>query len=312
MGIELEAVRIFLAIVRHQDFGDAGKEFGHTQGWASSRLTAFEMELGAPLIRRRRGPHAGDRMQLTEAGRALHARGMQIVSDLEETERIVKAGAALKRGRLRVAHSASHREPIVHTVAAILASDMHITVEELSTPRIEKRIRDGSLDLGLVHSWTRLEDLGHMPLEDAPLRLIVHPRHPIALSRSSAIIDLKDLAAEQFVLTRKGRLSRRVVDAYFHKHNDFAPRIAVEANALATVLALVRSTTRVVTILPVPAPYQRDLRGLPMIDLPKPGEHQSTYLLWRGARTREPRSEAARLFARVLRDYLAGRRPEPE
>jgi len=79
--------------------------------------------------------------------------------------------------------------------------------------------------------------------------------YTIALKKTSVLIGLDEIASERFVLTRKGRLSRRVVDAYFQKHDNFVPRIAVETNALATVLALVRSTPQLITILPVPAPF---------------------------------------------------------
>jgi LysR family cyn operon transcriptional activator len=178
---------------------------------------------------------------------------------------------------------------------------LRVTLEELTAPRIEERLRDGRLDLGVVRAWKSKPGITDQRLTEVPLRLLVNPAHALAHQRT-AWSDLASLSGERFVLPRRGMDSRRSVDAYCEAH-DFAPKIAIEANSTVSVLAMVHATRALVTILPVPGPNLHELGRLPMLHLPEPMTTQSTFLLWRAP---EMRSDEAKAFGEKLREHLNG------
>jgi DNA-binding transcriptional LysR family regulator len=168
------------------------------------------------------------------------------------------------------------------------------------------RLAYGRLDLGLTDECSRAKSIEHEQLADAPLRLVVHPEHRFAQPRrneSADAVTLEELAKERFVLASRSLRARRTIDEYLTDHN-FAPAIAVEANAVATILALVRSVPSLVAILPVPAPNRSDLRGLPLLCLPAPLRALRSFLLWHGPSARPDASNEIRAFRAALRKHL--------
>lgn len=302
--MDLRHLSAFLALAERLNFSKVAEELGLTQPAISHQIAQLEHELGTKLFLRRttRG------VKLTEAGRVLMEHAARIKGDVTDAKDAVEATINPERGALRVGHTPMHREPCLAAVTSVMRNrrfaDMRIRIDEVFSPRIEARVRDGRLDLGLVHSLVPTPGVAHEQLSDAPLRLIVHARHPLATARKR-IDALEELTDERFVLTRRGLRSRRTVELYFEQKG-FVAKIGAEANTLATVLALVRSGRKLVAVLPIPAPRLLDRQGLVVLQLPD-ALKQSTFLLWRGSAGDEPRTPAGRAFRTALRRIMGVR-----
>lgn len=301
--MDLRHLRSFLALAELRSFKRAAFKRGLSQPGLSKQIRLLEAQLAPLFVRDRSG------VSLTPAGEKFLPHAQRIVISVADATKAVRQKGDVRRWGLTVAHTPGHREPAVTVVGTLLRranepelKDLRIRVDEMFSPRIEARIADGRLDLGIVDGWSHATGLEHEELSAAPLRLIVHPKRD-DLKVRTRIDRMSDLLGETFVLMRPGMRSRSAADDFFARHN-FSPKIGVEANSVATVLALVRSIPTLVAILPVPAPDRNELRGLPLLRLPEPVTSLRTFLLWRAAPDQPPVSEAARAFRAELRAHV--------
>lgn len=78
--------------------GAAAERLGIAPSGVTRRLAALEARLGVQLVRR-----TTRRLDLTEAGRDLHARAVRILEELDDAEHAIVSGSASLSGTLRVA-----------------------------------------------------------------------------------------------------------------------------------------------------------------------------------------------------------------
>ncbi|RKH33979.1 LysR family transcriptional regulator substrate-binding protein, partial [Corallococcus sicarius] len=199
----------------------------------------------------------------------------------------------LATGALRVGYPPSMRGIVVPALAAVLRKHpgLALSAEEAIVRRLERRLADGRLDVGLGYAPARLTDLDAEPVFDSRLVLVVARGHALAGAES---VGVKLLAEEPFALLSRGLRVRARVDAHFAAMR-LAPRVALESNAVATVLAIVRAGLAV-TVLP--EPRLADAERLVVKRLSPAPRSELAALLWRkGA----PRTPAAELFAAEVR-----------
>ncbi len=92
-----DAINAFVRVVETGSFARAADRLGVSVSSVSRHVTELEAHLGARLLNR-----TTRSLSLTEAGRAFHERGMQLLADLEEAEESAGAGTAVPRGTLRL------------------------------------------------------------------------------------------------------------------------------------------------------------------------------------------------------------------
>jgi LysR family cyn operon transcriptional activator len=301
--MDLWGLQVFLAVVEHGTFRAAAPHLHVSQSAVSQAIQTLEDTVGAQLLDRNRG---GTR--LTHAGKVFIEYASRIVRDIEDAQRAVNTWRGIKGGWLRVGHSPVHRELAVATVALMLrkTATLRVTLEESDTPQIEQHVRQGALDLGVVHALAEPAGFSRKLLTVAALRLAVNIAHPLA--RTRAIGGFDALARERFVLTRGGLRSRHRVNLYFEKHG-FVPTVAVETNAMTNVLATVRASRDLVSVVPMPAPHLSEPQHVAFIDLPGPCETDSSFLIWKGS-SDEPESEPGRGFYQAIFTLLASQPSE--
>lgn len=95
--MDLLALADFNLVARHGGFGRAARASGRPKATLSRRVADLESSLGLRLFER--GAHL---LQLTEEGRALHARTGALLAELEDTTSAIASGAQRPRGRLRI------------------------------------------------------------------------------------------------------------------------------------------------------------------------------------------------------------------
>jgi LysR family cyn operon transcriptional activator len=288
-GMELRHLRYFSAVAETLHFGRAARRIHVSQPTLSQQIRQLEEELGSPLFERARSG-----VRLTQAGELFRTYASRALEDVDAGRVAVSALRGLTTGALRVGYPPSMRGVVVPALAAVLRRHpgLVLSAEEAVVRRLERRLSDGKLDVGLGYAPARSPDLDAEPIFDSRLVLFVTKGHPLAGAESVALRQLKD---EPFALLSRGLRVRARVDAWFDAMR-FTPRIALESNAVATVLAIVRAGLAV-TVLP--EPRLADAERLVVKRLSPAPRSELAALLWRkGA----PRTPAAELFAAEVRE----------
>lgn len=292
--MELRHLRYFLAVAEGLHFRRAARRLHVSQPTLSQQIQQLEAELGTPLFER-----LPSSVRLTQAGEVFRAYASRALEDVHGGQRAVGALTGLAAGQLRVGYPPSARELVVPAVAAVLRRHpgVHVVAEEGIAGRVERRVADGKLDLGVSYAPLRAPAAEAEPLLESRLRLVVPRDHPRSGDESAPMSALVD---EPFALLSRGTRARAAIDAYFARGR-FVPRVVLESNAVAAVLSLVREGLAV-TLLP--EPIFAGAEGLPALRLSPSPASQLAVLVWRrGA----PRSPAALALAHELRRRVRAR-----
>ena len=120
-------IRIFLAIVEHQNISAAAKALHFTQPTVSEYLTNLEKKLGVQLVLRERGAR---KIMLTPAGEAFIPLARRWMELEEQTEQFVQSQ---KKQAFRIAASAAAHEYIVsHVIHKLIRKIPNIELRLLS------------------------------------------------------------------------------------------------------------------------------------------------------------------------------------
>ncbi|MCR9259961.1 MAG: LysR family transcriptional regulator [Pseudomonadaceae bacterium] len=169
--MDIELIRTFVEVHRTRHFARASEHLCVTQAAVSARIKQLEGLLGQPLFTRER-----NNIQLTLAGHQLlpHAEAML---------------ASWSRAMLATRHSGTADALVALGCVPSLREiyldnwliDLHridaaprarLQVESLGSLEIVRRIRDRSLDLGIVYEPPQAPDLSHIKLTDFELLLV--------------------------------------------------------------------------------------------------------------------------------------------
>ena len=154
----------------------------------SSQLKRLERSVGAPLfVRRPRG------MELTDAGRVLADYARRIFGLADEAAAAVRDVRGLRRGTLRVGTSpavgAYFLPPLlVHFQRRF--PDVQLAVETAEGDALNRRVRDGSVDLALCPVPSDAADLRSDPFLHERFVAVAARDHPLARRRRPVTPDL--------------------------------------------------------------------------------------------------------------------------
>ncbi|QJQ95788.1 MULTISPECIES: LysR family transcriptional regulator [Halomonadaceae] len=98
----LDALRVFIEVVRSGSFTAAARRLGISKSLASKRVAALEEELGVSLLNR-----STRSLHLTEAGQIYYEHGLRIREELAAAEAQVQSVTARPRGQLKVSAQVS-------------------------------------------------------------------------------------------------------------------------------------------------------------------------------------------------------------
>ncbi|WP_158772746.1 LysR family transcriptional regulator [Cobetia sp. L2A1] len=98
----LDALRVFVEVVRASSFTAAARRLGISKSLASKRVASLEAELSVSLINR-----STRKLHLTEAGRIYYEHGLRILEELESAEARVQSVTSQPMGQLKVSAQVS-------------------------------------------------------------------------------------------------------------------------------------------------------------------------------------------------------------
>ena len=164
--LDVTRLRVLVAVARHGSVTAAAHALNYAQPSVSHHLARLEAETGTKLIQR-----AGRGIRLTDAGRLLAERAIEVIGRLDAAENELAVFNGLRAGRLRLAAFPSALGTIVPAAAAIL-HEQHPTVDlrltEAEPPEAVRMLRAGYVDVALIFRHDS-DDCG--PRRNAVVRL---------------------------------------------------------------------------------------------------------------------------------------------
>lgn len=177
--LETRRLALLVGVAKHGSIAAAAAAAGCTPSSASEQLTKLERELGIVLLER-----GARSVRLTAAGSELVEHGRRILAQINSAERAVEEVAGLSAGRLRIAgyHTGASRF-LIPSINAFLRRHprVRITFDEMEPENALPAVRDGDIDLALIHRYMGLQvpdasGLEVVELQKDPLILAVPDR----------------------------------------------------------------------------------------------------------------------------------------
>ncbi|WP_321785408.1 transcriptional regulator CynR [Paraburkholderia sp. J94] len=285
----LRPIRYVLTVAELKNFTRAAEVLHVSQPALSQQIRQLEEELGAALFDR-----SGRAISLTDFGRVYIEHARKALDHLDAGKRALQDVRGLTRGLLRLAYAPTFAEYLIgpalrrfHAAHPAIA----VEVSELPLEEIESRLERDALDLGIGFTDVRSEQLHTQPLFAEPISLLVGTGH--ALARRRKPVTAQQLQDVPLALLSPDFVVRKFADAYFRAHQ-ISPPVIVQANAVGTVLKLVKDGA-LATVLP--STVLREHRGLASVPV-TPALPQRTVALL--ARKRATPTLAASAFTTLL------------
>jgi DNA-binding transcriptional LysR family regulator len=146
--LDVTRLRVLVAVARHGSVTAAAHALNYAQPSVSHHLSRLEAETGTKLVQR-----AGRGIRLTDAGRLLAERAVEVIGRLDAAENELAVFAGLRAGRLRLAAFPSALSTIVPAAAAILRErqpSVDLRLIEAEPPEAVRMLRAGYVDVALV------------------------------------------------------------------------------------------------------------------------------------------------------------------
>ena len=152
---------MLVAVARHGSVTAAARALNYAQPSVSHHLARLEAETGTKLVQR-----AGRGIRLTDAGRLLAERAVEVIGRLDAAENELAVFSGLRAGRLRLAAFPSALGAIVPAAAAILherhpSVDLRLT--EAEPPEAVRMLRAGYVDVALIFRHEAADGLPNRP-----------------------------------------------------------------------------------------------------------------------------------------------------
>ena len=199
-GFELRLLRGFLTVVESGSIGAAARTMGLTQGAVSRQIDRLEHVLGCPVLVRTAGG-----VRTTPAGAVLARQGRELLAQMTTGIETSRRAARGIRGRCTVGRVSTEMtraiivgimEDLVHRLP-----DVVVDVVEVMSPEQPERLREGTIDIGLVHAMLPREataGLGRLMVVPDPLECALLPADHHLATRSMLLPH--DVMLETFLL----------------------------------------------------------------------------------------------------------------
>lgn len=298
-AIKYRQLQYFLAAAESLHFSKAAEQLFVTQPTLSHQLAELEAQLGTPLFDR-----SGKTVRLTHAGTVFRDHARRSIAEVEAGCRALVELEGLQRGEITMGVNQSFVHRLLPPILGEFITrypGLQLRVDEMSAGEIERRLAEGSLDLGIAFAPTVLEDTELEPILDERLLLVVRAGHPLAQRPQ---VRLAELVGIPLVLLSREYATRRLIEKHLGEAG-VVPQVACETNTVALMRGLAAASD-LAAILPESSVEESPrLRVLPLVD---PVPLRTSAILWPRHRFR---TLAARTFAALLRERFASALREP-
>lgn len=227
--MQLDAMRLFCAIVETGSFTRGAARNFISQSAASQQVRALEERFGQALLER--GPA---RVRPTPAGTAAYQAFREILDRFANLEQQLQELGHAVAGTIRVATVYSvglHELPPFVKRFLQLYPQCRVDVEYHRTDRIYDTVAQGLFDIGIVAYPSESRRLAVMQMAPDELVLIVPPGHPLS---ARAEVRAQDLQNSRFVAFTRDIPTRKALDRLLHRHG-VDVELAMELDNIETI-----------------------------------------------------------------------------
>ncbi|HET9156790.1 MAG TPA: LysR substrate-binding domain-containing protein [Myxococcaceae bacterium] len=233
MALNLNSLRLFLAVATHGGFSRAARVTGVSQPAISKAVRLLEQQSGAQLLVR-----APSGVVLTDAGQLLLEHARALFAEERSAEERLESLRGLRRGVLRVGGSttlAAYFFPPI--LGELYRAHPGIDLQVLSgnARTIVGAVLDHRIELGLVEGPVRDGRIEVRPWREDILHVVVSPEHPLAGSRR---VIGPQLMEEVLVVREEGAGTRAVMEAAL-KRRRWTPQRVFEVNSTEAIKGMV-------------------------------------------------------------------------
>ena len=230
--MDLRQLEILKAVAETGSFTGAGRRLHVSQSAISRQILLLEAELNEPLFWRIKR-----KVKITPAGEALLQLAIRVFDDIRETtERLSETQQKLS-GTIRLVGGMTvsiYVFPALLKEFQRLHPDVDVKVMTGPADRLVRRLRAGTVDLGLLTLPVTEPDLITQPVMREDLLLVTYPGHPLTQKKK---IETSDLNKLPFILYEPGSNTRRVIDEFFVREQ-VSPRIVMETENVEIIKAM--------------------------------------------------------------------------
>ena len=260
--MELRHLRSLIAVAEEEHITRAAERLGVAQPALSRLIKTIEQEIGLQLFRRvPRG------VELTDAGRSLLDGARATFANLDRALESARRSARGEEGQISVAFtSATAFHPVVPGVIREFRETfprVAVTLAEANAAELIEHVKGDRFDVAFSRiDVVKLEGLVFHRLLEEPLIVALPKGHALARGQALAVLPLKGLSDETFVVNRRHGAPGVMRDAVFAacQAAGFSPRVGQEAPHVMSTLPLVAAG---IGIAIVPASLQHmKIRGV--------------------------------------------------
>jgi molybdate transport repressor ModE-like protein len=271
--VDLESLRLLLAIADEGSLGSAARTLGISQPAASQRLRAMERRYQLRLITR--SPRGS---RLTTDGQVVYSWARRVMHEVDALEAGMRALSEQRASDLRIGASLTIAEYFLPVWLAELQTQLphvHLSLQVRNSEEVIDSIRARSNDLGFIEQPTVPPDLETTEVGHDRLVVVARPEHPWATSSSP--LSAGDLVASPLVLREPGSGTRRTFDTALGA----PPLVALEASSTNAVIGAAVSGVGAAVVSEVAVRGQLDL-GILVVIPTELDLRRTLRAVWRG------------------------------
>jgi len=296
--MNIRHLRYFVALASERNHARAAASCNVTQPTLSEAVRQLERDLSVPLIDRN-----GQRFQgLTVEGERVLIWAQRILADEDALGQELAEMRLGLSGDLRfgVIPAAMPVVPVITNPFSKAHPLVTLKILSCSSIEIQRGLDDGTLDAGLTY-------LDNEPLRKVRLLPLYRERYMLLTPTGSEFdglpnVSWKEAAKLPLCLLTRDMQNRRIVDRLFAEGGAPSPKVAIETNSVAALVAHVRSGqwSSVIphTFLGLLGGKEAAIAGLSAVPLIEPETSQSVGLV---LSERDPLSPMARAFLKSAR-----------
>jgi len=234
--MDIQNIRAFLMVAETGSFTRAAEKLFITQPAISKRISTLEFNLDCKLFDR-----LGKNTQLTQAGEALIPGYRRILSEIDESERIISTLRTTVSGHLKFGtshHIGLHRLPPVLRRYTRLYPDVELDIQFMDSEQAAELILKGSIELALITLPESIEQpLTTIPVWADPMQCVVARDHVLARQKTVTSRQLND---HSVLLQSHNTHTRDIIDKALKLEPGI--KIIMESNYLETIKAMIQNS----------------------------------------------------------------------
>lgn len=202
-----DSLKVFITVADKKNFSKAAKALNLTQPAISFQIQTLEQYYQTMLFDR-----VNRHVKLTEAGELLLEYALSMNDLQSQLERKMQQLTGHVKGTLMIGASRTVGEYIMPYIICAFKNeytDVDITLEIYNTKHVEDLVLSNHLDVGLVESQVKHDELMFQSILEDELVIVVPTTHPWA-EREEVTLD--ELAGEPFIIREPGSGSRLVFE----------------------------------------------------------------------------------------------------